>query len=118
MAAPASEPVIRWTPAEAWLMAELARRALVATLDGGPPVRAPAPGFEAEIQASDAQIAIEVRLAAERATLALAPEAPAGHRWRDGWLLVAVRGDERWELAAGAPRIECSRCGVRAGASR
>jgi len=31
-------PVTRWTPAEAWLMAEVARRSLVASLDGAAPV--------------------------------------------------------------------------------
>jgi fatty acid CoA ligase FadD9 len=98
------EPVVRWTPAEAWLMAELARRAIVATLDGGPPVRAPA--LDLELQASDAEIALELRLPAEHATIALAPERPAGHPWRDGWMLVLVRGAERWPLAAGGPPIE------------
>ncbi len=98
------EPVLRWTPAEAWLMAELARRAIVATLDGGPPIRAPE--LAVEIHAGDDRIELELRLPAERATLALRPQRPAGHRWRDGWTLVVVRGGERQPLAAGDPPIE------------
>jgi hypothetical protein len=35
----AAGPVLRWTAPETWLLGELARRALVARIDGGPPRR-------------------------------------------------------------------------------
>jgi fatty acid CoA ligase FadD9 len=88
-----SDPVIRWTIEEGWLMAALARRALVARLDGGAPIREDGARFRVDIQTSDT--AVELALSAGQAArveLALAPESVAGHRWRDGWVIALDGG--------------------------
>jgi fatty acid CoA ligase FadD9 len=101
---------VRWTPAEAWLIAEVARRVLVASLDGGPDVGAYAgAGFTITVEQTDDAFTIELGFAAKRATLTLAPTAPAGHRWRDAWMLELERGDDRWYLSAQSPRVEIVR---------
>jgi fatty acid CoA ligase FadD9 len=105
----ATEPVVRWTPAEGWLIAELAKRSLVAELDGAPAIAgsdADGARFHVEIHASAEAIVLELRIDAARARIALAPSSPAGHRWRDGWMLEVIRGDERWMLSSQIPAFE------------
>ncbi|MEJ7602109.1 MAG: thioester reductase domain-containing protein [Kofleriaceae bacterium] len=97
--------MVRWTPGEAWLMAELARRLLVASLDGEPPIHV-GPGFGIEIEASAEQVVLVVTLDARRATLALSPSRIEHQPWRDSWLLEVVRGDTRWMLGTGQPAAE------------
>jgi fatty acid CoA ligase FadD9 len=90
--------IVRWTPGEAWLMAELAKRALVASAPGG---------IEIEIVAGD-EIVLVITLDTEQTTIAFLPQPVANHRWRPSWLLELVRGDERWILGPGRPAIEIS----------
>ncbi len=72
-------------------MVELARRALVASLDGGP-FEPASSAFS--IAVSDQNQELVVELDASRATLRLdVGRLPAGHRWRDGWMLAVVRDD-------------------------
>jgi len=101
-------PAIRWTPAEGLLIAEVARRSLVATLDGGEVVagsEAEGAPFQVAFESKPDAITLELRLAADHATIVLAPSSPSGHRWRDGWMLEVSRGDERWMLSARTPAI-------------
>jgi fatty acid CoA ligase FadD9 len=102
-------PIVAWTPNEAWLLLGLARRALIASLDGGPEGRAGAEEgarFRAEVHARGEEIAIELQLDAERASIALSPTGEGGHRWRSGWALVLERDGEQWTLVAGGPPVE------------
>ncbi|MGC4117056.1 MAG: thioester reductase domain-containing protein [Myxococcales bacterium] len=99
------EPVGGITPSEAELMAALARRALVATVDGGPPVQAcdePA-GFSVELASDSDEVLLVLHLRGAKATLALAPEPEASHRWRSRWQLEVRREGtgEHWLLDPG-----------------
>ncbi|HEU0031248.1 MAG TPA: thioester reductase domain-containing protein [Kofleriaceae bacterium] len=101
-------PVIRWTPVEAWLIAEVAKRSLVAELDGESFAASDRDdaAFFVEIEASADEISLVLRIARPRARIALAPTWPSGHRWRDGWMLELVRGPARWFLSARSPVVE------------
>jgi fatty acid CoA ligase FadD9 len=98
---------IRWTVAEAHLMAEMARRSIVASLDGAPPVSAGAGRFRSEIHAGPEVITLELVIDADHAIVRLGPD-PLGHRWRDSWVLELVREApdgsvlDRWSLASHA----------------
>lgn len=96
-----SAPVIRWTPEEVWVMAGLATRLLAATIDGVAVASSEDGPFHAEVHATATAIEIAITIRAERARLVLAARDPAGQRWRDGWLLEIVRGDEHWTLEPG-----------------
>ena len=98
-AARVSPPVVSWTPSEAWLFAEMARRAIVVSPGGA----------QVEIMAGTEELMLEVRVDAARATIALAPERAMaeGHRWRPGWALELVRaGHAPIVLVAGGPAAE------------
>ena len=89
------EPVIRWTAAEPWLMTALARRALVASLDGGPAIHA---GFGSGAEGPfrlqlDDNGDLAVALDADRAMLGFEPAALGSHRWRSGWQLEVAYAD-------------------------
>lgn len=67
------------------------------------PVEQPVVRWTPEIHASDHEIALEIALDADLATLA--GEIVEGHRWRSGWQLERVRECGRWELTDGGPPI-------------
>jgi thioester reductase-like protein len=93
-----------WTMQEAWLLVELGRRALVATLDGGPPLRAGEdPRFRAEVRASSGDVVLDLHLDAAEATLALDPPDHEEHRFRDAWALVVEGAAAPATLRPGAP---------------
>src|SRR5688572_9730893 len=99
-------PVIRWTPEEVWVMAELARRLLTATIDDRPAISPSEDGaFRVEVHAGEQAIDLAVAIDGEVASLALGARDSARHRWRDGWLLELERGDDRWQLEPG-DRVE------------
>ena len=100
MASESHDAVIRWTPGEAWLMAELAKQGLCAH----EPIRV-------EIEADSADITLVITLEAEHTTLVFQPPVLANHRWRQSWVLELVRGDERWITAPGRPPIEIAGAG-------
>jgi fatty acid CoA ligase FadD9 len=106
-APPPTWPGLRWTAAEAPLLAELARRALVARAAGGAAARAPELAVAVVAAGAAGEIALEVRYAAAGAgaalTLALEPVVVAGHRWRATWALVVVQGTARTLLVPGGP---------------
>jgi hypothetical protein len=77
-----TSPVVRWTPAEAWLMVEFARRALVATIDGEAlrsVVAGDAGRFHVELEEGD-DVALALRFDAEHVLLALDPAVAALRR--------------------------------------
>src|SRR5690606_11425469 len=86
----AAMSVVSWTPNEAWLFAELARRVLVASLDGRAPVRA-GDGFAMAAAASEDTITLALTIDATNATLALRPALDDQDRWRDGWAIELER---------------------------
>lgn len=110
----AAAPILRWTPHEPWLWAELARRTLVASLDGGMPAAATSDRFGADVDAVGDRFGVDVvavgggelQLAitcdAALAVLALAPLCPGNHRWRAAWQLVIERPGESVVLQPGA----------------
>jgi hypothetical protein len=110
----APSSVTSWTPNEAWFFAELAKRALVVSVDGGAPERIAAwsetEGARVwlETHASEEVIRLSLHVDADRATVALAPERVSGSGWRDGWVLECLRGPpeaggaaESWILKPG-----------------
>ena len=103
---PVSAPVVGWTADEAWLLAELGRRALVASLDGAPPQRVgEGTGFDVEVRASADEIVLDVRLEAERATFWLEPLDDEEHRFRQGWAFEIEWLGDRWTLFAGGGTV-------------
>jgi len=99
--ASSEEPILRWTPEEVWVMAGLAQRLLVATIDGVEHASTEGGVFHAEVHAGAESIEVALAFDADAARLALGARDPAGQRWRDGWLLEIARGDERWILEPG-----------------
>lgn len=92
-------------------MAGLATRLLVATIDGAVHASSTPHAersltkdgpFHAEVHASSTAIEIAIAIRGRAAKLALGARDPAGQRWRDGWLLEIVQGEERWLLEPGA----------------
>jgi fatty acid CoA ligase FadD9 len=115
-------PVTSWTPNEAWLFAELAKRALVVSVDGGEPERVTCFDGDAdgvrvrlETHAKDDAIRLVLHLDADHANVALAPVRVDGNGWRGGWALECLRtrpeSVERWILKPGGEpaRIEDAR---------
>jgi fatty acid CoA ligase FadD9 len=107
-------PLISWTPSDRWLGLELARRGLVARIDGG---RARAASTDGEgwgrgrlriEEAGDSDGRhLLIHLGGRRAALSLEPVVVAGNRWREAWAIELFRGDsERWTLTAGGPPAE------------
>ncbi len=94
---PAAQPVVRWTPPEAWLQTELTRRALMMKINGGSARRLGGEGcfFEAKHDAEGP--ALELRFRARRVELWLEPQDISGHRWREGWALELEPLEERRE---------------------
>jgi hypothetical protein len=81
-------------------MTALARRALVASLDGGPPIHGTF-GSDAEGPfriALDDQGDLVLAFEADRATLAIDPRALGRHRWRAAWQLELEDADDRRAL--------------------
>jgi fatty acid CoA ligase FadD9 len=99
-------PAVGWTPNEAWLFAETARRALVASIDGAPPEHTAAsdegaPPFFAEIHARKDDVRLVLTLRGSSAAISLATGAD-GPRWREGWVLgLSQRGTPIRELVPG-----------------
>jgi hypothetical protein len=85
-------------PEEVWVMAGLARRLLVTTIDGTEHRSTEHGRFHAEAHPGETSIEIVLACDADAAKLALGGRDPAGQRWRDAWLLQIVRGDDRWLL--------------------
>jgi fatty acid CoA ligase FadD9 len=103
-ASPVAAPTASWTPNEAWLFAELARRAVVASLDGAPARRASSEEddpFHVEIHASSDAIRLVMRIDAANAVVALEPIAIDGSGWRERWALELGRRGESWILERG-----------------
>ncbi|MCB9595240.1 MAG: thioester reductase domain-containing protein [Sandaracinaceae bacterium] len=106
----AAAPIVSWTPAEPGLFAELAVRALVACLDGGPPTRAgTTSGFVVGVRHDDGDGRLDLELDADRATLALDPTLVPDHPWRDLWVLVIEHGEEALRLRVGDPPLAIAR---------
>ncbi|MBA2542743.1 MAG: AMP-binding protein, partial [Deltaproteobacteria bacterium] len=95
-ATPAS--TVRWTPAEGWLIVELAKRSLSATVDGN------TQPFRLDV-ANTEDLALALDFDVATITLQLDLEHSSGHRWRGHWLLELSRGDERWVLSAETPVV-------------
>lgn len=91
-----TEPVLRWTVPQPLLMAEVAKRCLAASIDGGPAIFASdarKSKLRIDVMGSDeGDVWLEIQCDGEVAVLALAPKRPGGHRWRDSWMLVLERG--------------------------
>jgi fatty acid CoA ligase FadD9 len=97
-----------WTPNGWDLFAELARRALVVSRDGGAPERAgdeTTGGVRVLIERTERSLELVLHLDADRAAIALRPDASTGHRFRDNWTLALTRDDDRWHLVADAPAV-------------
>jgi fatty acid CoA ligase FadD9 len=107
-------PFASWTPTELWLGCELARRGLVARLDGGLPrpaalAEAAAPGdpFVVEHVTDAGEVSLRLILRAGHASVALDPALVDGNRWRRDWVIELWRSpDERWVLGPGEPPAE------------
>lgn len=99
-----ADPVVRWTPPEAWLIAELTKRALVVQRASGEGQRAGASKeFSAEVVTTPEGTIVALTLGAGAVSLQLDPQQVSGHRWRDGWAveLERPRDGARWMLRAG-----------------
>ncbi len=95
---PTSPPVVRWTPAEGWLMVELAKQLIVRVVG-----RTDEPVHSSPADTED--LALSIELDDDQVTLALRLDHPSGHRWRHHWLLELTRGDERWTLGAESSQV-------------
>lgn len=100
-----------WTPQEAWLGCELARRGLVASIDGAPARRAvlaeeaqPSDPFTVELIPDEREARLKIYIVGHRARLDLDPAVLRGCRWRSDWLLELTRTHtEPRLLAPGEP---------------
>lgn len=64
--------------------------------------REPTISHRRRMSANGVELALEIdALVAEPVIVALGARDAARHRWRDGWLLELVRGEERWPLEPG-----------------
>ncbi len=117
--APPLIPFAHWTPTEIWLGCELARRSLVARIDGAPPCSAALAqeGEGADLfwieginQGEEATLALHLR--GELALVSLEPSTTAKNRWRRDWVVELWRSaTERWVLTPGEPPVAISDAG-------